>query len=352
MSSLSWNTADIASSPFLPAQAPGKKAHVLNYISGSKTLIDVRPASRLEVRPRPEMISTGSTEVDALTGGLPRGYLSEMCGSGSSGKTSLLLATIAAATRRGESCVLIDASDSFDPESGAAARIDFGKLLWVRCGKRPSAFSHQPSGKSSLVVRHGSFVSGFVDKAFAHDVRRTTCDVADDRRPAAEDSLAHDAQRTTHDEFVVKTHSERRLDQVLKTTDLILQSGGFGLVALDLAGIPEKFVRRIPLASWFRFQRAVEHTKTALLVVSEFPCAQTCTALVLRFEGKHKKDRGCPTLVSPGFGETGWEFSSEPSYALLLEEIQIEAELARTRLERKPMQSVKANFSTRAVRAG
>ena len=78
------------------------------------------------------------------------------------------------------------------------------------------------------------------------------------------------------------TDSETRLDQVLKTTDLILQSGGFGLVVLDLAGIPEKFVRRIPLASWFRFQRAVEHTKTALLVVSEFACSQTCAALVLK----------------------------------------------------------------------
>src|SRR5207302_8882620 len=73
-----------------------------------------------------------------------------------------------------------------------------------------------------------------------------------------------------------------KLEQVLKATDLILQSGGFSLVALDLTGIPEQFVRRIPLASWFRFQRAVEYTKTALLVVSEFPCAQTCATLVMK----------------------------------------------------------------------
>src|SRR5207244_11704353 len=78
--------------------------------------------------------------------------------------------------------------------------------------------------------------------------------------------------------------SDIRLDKVLKTTDLILQGGVFGLVVLDLGGIPEKFVRRIPLASWFRFQRAVEHTKTALLVISEFSCAQTCAALVLKLQ--------------------------------------------------------------------
>ena len=350
MSSLSWNTADIASSPFLPAQAPDKKTHVLNHISGSKTLMDVRPASRLEVRPRPEMISTGITEVDALTGGLPRGCLSEICGAGSSGKTSVLLATIAAATRRGESCVLIDASDSFDPESGAAAGIDFGKLLWVRCGKKPSAISRQSSGKSSLGARHESFASKFIaDDCFANDQTRTT-----------NGFLSHDAQRTTCE--VAQTRNEHRLAQVLKTTDLILQSGGVGLVALDLAGIPEKFVRRIPLASWFRFQRAVEHTKTALLVVSEFPCAQTCASVAFKLSAvshqpseknslsQNSNSLGCHAIST--VSSEGREDFSKPTHAQLLEKMQIEAELARTRLERKPMQSVKATFATRAVRTG
>jgi hypothetical protein len=239
------------------------------------------------------MLSTGIPELDALTGGIPRGCLTEIYGPPSSGKTSVLLATIAAATRREETCVLVDANDSFDPASGLAAGIDFGKLLWVRCGVSP------------LRV----------------------------------------AQR--------KPQSEHRLEQVLKTTDLILQSGGFGLVALDLAGITEKFVRRIPLASWFRFQRAVEHMKTALLVVTEFPCAQTCAAVAVRLE---RNKEGCPTLVSPIFGETGWEDSHQPSetltHAQLLENMRVKAEIVRSRLERKPAQSVKTDFTTRAVRAG
>ena len=49
-------------------------------------------------------------------------------------------------------------------------------------------------------------------------------------------------------------------------TDLLLQSGGFGLVAIDLGDVPDTAARRIPLASWFRFQRAVEPTATVLLV--------------------------------------------------------------------------------------
>ena len=271
-----------------------KKANILRHIADSGRLLDVRPASRLEVRPRPEMLSTGVSEVDALTGGIPRGCLSEICGSASSGKTSVLLAAIAAASQRDETCVLIDASDSFDPESGAAAGVDFGKLLWVRCGgPRPSA----------------------------HNVN------ADERR-------------SMNDDFVSKRQksNESKLEQVLKTTDLVLQSGGFGLVVLDLAGVPEKFVRRIPLASWFRFQRAVEHTKTALLVMSEFACAQTCAAVVVRLGNQL-------SVISS-------QQSGKPSHAQLLEKMRVEAEVVRMRLERKPAASVRTVFATKAVRAG
>jgi RecA DNA recombination protein len=309
MSSLPCNTGNDAA-PFFPVQFQDfqeKRASVLKHIARSERLAEVRPASRLEVRPRPEMLSTGIPELDALTGGIPRGCLTEIYGSASSGKTSVLLATIAAATRREETCVLVDASDSFDPASGQAAGIDFGKLLWVRSGVFENA-----DAALRRVGRH--------------------LDV-NDRRPTT-----NDLKKSTNPQ----SNSEHRLEQILKTTDLILQSGGFGLVALDLAGIPEKFVRRIPLASWFRFQRAVEHTKTALLVVSEFPCAQTCAALVVRLE---MNKEGCPTLVSPIFGETGWgklhQPSETPAHAQLLENMCVKAEIVRSRLERKPAQSVK-----------
>src|SRR5262249_14964075 len=117
-----------------------KKSAVLKHIAQSERLVDVRPASRLEVRPRPEMISSGISELDALTGGIPCGCLTEICGSPSSGKTSVLIATLAAATVRGEACVLIDANDSFDPNSGAAAGMNFEKLLWIRCGKKHPSY--------------------------------------------------------------------------------------------------------------------------------------------------------------------------------------------------------------------
>ena len=47
---------------------------------------------------------------------------------------------------------------------------------------------------------------------------------------------------------------------------------------IDLGDVPLKIARRIPLTSWFRFQRAIEHTSTVLFVITQAPCAQTCAA--------------------------------------------------------------------------
>src|SRR5882724_6194127 len=109
-------------------------ALVLQRLAALPKLAGVTPASRLEVRASPEMVSSGIREIDALTGGLPRGCLSEVCGSASSGRTSVLLAALAAATHREEICALVDATDALDAGSAAAAGVDLERLLWVRCG--------------------------------------------------------------------------------------------------------------------------------------------------------------------------------------------------------------------------
>src|ERR1044071_8509263 len=58
----------------------------------------VVPASRLEDRPAPTTVMTGIAALDALTGGLPRGGVTEICGLASSGRTSVVLALMAAMT--------------------------------------------------------------------------------------------------------------------------------------------------------------------------------------------------------------------------------------------------------------
>ncbi len=142
MSSLARVEITDRSFPFEPEQGA---VTLTKRLSESPKLAGVIPASRLEMRPTPETASSGIPQVDAMTGGLPRGCLTEFCGPDSSGRTSLLLSALGAATRREEICTLIDVSDAFDPHSAAAAGVNLERLLWVRCGANPqsSAYSLQ-----------------------------------------------------------------------------------------------------------------------------------------------------------------------------------------------------------------
>ena len=82
----------------------------------------------------PEVIATGVSQVDLLAaGGLPRGAITEIFGPASSGRTSFMLATLAAATNHEEVCALVDTNNTLDPEAAMRARVNFERLLWIRC---------------------------------------------------------------------------------------------------------------------------------------------------------------------------------------------------------------------------
>jgi recombination protein RecA len=172
-----------------------------------------RVVAPLEYRDRSvvEAVSTGIAEIDELTGGLPRGCLTEIFGEAGSGRTSLLLAALAARTREGEVCALVDGRDAFDPVAGVAAGVRLRQLLWVRC---------------------------------------------------------------------------KNIEQALRATDLLIQGGGFGLIALDLSDVAPRVVRQVQLSVWFRFRRAVENTPTILFLLGQESHAKTCASLVLRMEGE------------------------------------------------------------------
>ena len=275
----------------------------LKKLGSVPKLAQVTPASRLEVRPAPEMVSSGIAALDGLTGGWPRGCLSEICGPVSSGRTGVLLAALARSTQNGEVCALVDAGDALDPASAQAADVDLGKLLWVRCGKTV------PSSQFPVLSLRGKQV---------------------DRRNV--DGLDIAAEHRGW---------ELRLEQVLKVTDLLLQSNGFGMIVLDMGDIPVRNARQIPLASWFRFRRAIERTPTVLLVVEQQPIAGSCSSVLIKVSGVRGQVAGkrLPTVSS--------QFSSNrPTHAELLDKVEITAELLRSRLERKPVQSVIADFTS------
>jgi recombination protein RecA len=70
-------------------------------------------------------------------------------------------------------------------------------------------------------------------------------------------------------------------EHALKAADLLIQGGGFGVVAMDLGDTPPETARRISLTSWFRLRRAVEHTPTVLIAIARQPNARTCASLTL-----------------------------------------------------------------------
>src|ERR1700680_1115421 len=78
---------------------------------------------------------------ELLGGGLPRGKLVEMIGARSSGRFSIVLAAIAAATAAGEAAALVDLGDGLDPEAAVALGADLRRLLWLRPGTLKQALA-------------------------------------------------------------------------------------------------------------------------------------------------------------------------------------------------------------------
>jgi recombination protein RecA len=156
-----------------------------------------------------------------LHGGVPRGHLSEIAGPSSSGRTTLLLHLMSAATQRGEIVALVDTLDRLDVASAAAAGIDLDRLLWIR-------------GESSSNVL----------------------------APA------------------------ERVERAVKALNLVLQAGGFGVVAIDLADVPASTLKQIPFTTWLRVQRVIEGSDTACLIVASEPLSRSSGGLTMALAGR------------------------------------------------------------------
>lgn len=165
-------------------------------------------AFKVHERRPAEAASTGIPQIDGFTeGGLPRGAITEIFGSASSGRTTFQLSSLAYATTHEEVCAVVDTNDVFDPATAAKAGVDLDRVLWIRCNNN--------------------------------------------------------------------------LEHAFKTTDMLLQAGGFGIVTLDLGDVPAKSAKRIISSWWYRFRRTLEATSAALLVITEESCVGARAALGL-----------------------------------------------------------------------
>jgi len=92
-------------------------------------------------------LRTGCSPLD-VRGGLPRGVLTEVCGSLAGGQM-VIAALLEAAAREAFFLALIDGADAFDPAQWPEDQLD--RLLWVRCAKVESALK-----AADVLVRDGN----------------------------------------------------------------------------------------------------------------------------------------------------------------------------------------------------
>ena len=90
-------------------------------------------AFTLRTRQVPELLPTGTPELDALLGGgIPRGNIAEITGASTTGRTSLALSILARAIGQGAVCAWVDVQDALDPETASAYGVQLERLLWLR----------------------------------------------------------------------------------------------------------------------------------------------------------------------------------------------------------------------------
>ena len=282
-----------------------------------------------------------------LGGGVPIAAISEVYGAESSGRTTLAMSVLSAATCSGSVAAWIDVSDSLDPETAARSGVDLQRLLWVRCNAGASAESSSHAresqnssaqagpeqGRSRPVgnggcgsphprsegrgmaeaihalldaqprsaAQHGRRQSRVIGTpgapnrsvmSFPHASPYREEQTPTDRLPARRGGSPQNAIKDAKAPAQPRTWPSvaaaadckpalrgavrwAALDHALRVTDLLLQSGGFALLVLDLGSAPAEMASRIPAATWFRFRAACERSRSTLLVLSQHACAKS-----------------------------------------------------------------------------
>ena len=214
-------------------------------------------------------LQTNISSVDeALQGGLPRGKLIEIAGG--AGKMAFSLAALASATGRGELCAFVDSEDSLDVQSAARAGVVLERLLWVR--------------------------------------------------PATNTAINRDNAKP----------ADASVDNALKSVDLLLGAGGFSLIVMSVGQNCRSRGWRAA-SVWPRLVQRCEKARTALLIATDEPLAQSFAAATLR--------------CAPG--EAVWERA--PGGRMVLHGQRAAIEVVRSRLG-SPGDSAPVSLKKRAAR--
>ena len=248
---------------------------------------------------------------DALDGGLPVGAISELCGPECSGRTGVALSFVARLTQEnlpaklsGKFCAWIDAGNALDPVSAAATGVYLPRMLWVRCGaqKQHAAPSHSfPLPQQCFTAP--PVIKGLHGGAHGNHPRQEAKGMAEavgglftphraephpagrPQRESTNSSARQAQQPPTQNRPAIRRSASPwpSLEQALRACDLLLQTGGFRAIVLDLGNTAPEHASRIPLATWFRYRAAAERTQTSILLLTRTSCAKSSAELLLHF---------------------------------------------------------------------
>ena len=263
----------------------------------------------------PELLSCGLAEVDVvLGGGFPLGAITELTGAHSSGRTTLALATLADVTRLGESCAYVDVSDALDPVSAAALGVDLRHLLWVRTSEpqtesvagvgspfapaTPTSPTEEKRGPGAGWCHPRNETIGLhhaIGELFHAVPERAVPGPRVDFTPRCSEAVRRERVQpvvftpppvTNMKPLRIRNLRSRetswtRLDHALRATDLLLSTGGFRVIVLDMADVSAEQARRVPLVTWYRFRLQAEKSHALFLLMTRVPCANSCAAISL-----------------------------------------------------------------------
>ncbi len=118
----------------------------------------------MQTRIQTEVIPTGCLPLDIAlgVGGIPRGRISEIYGTESSGKTTLTYHVIAQAQKLGGTCAFIDAEHALDPDYARKCGVDVDNLLL----SQPDT-GEQALDIADLLVRSGAIDIFVIDSVAA-----------------------------------------------------------------------------------------------------------------------------------------------------------------------------------------
>ncbi len=89
-----------------------------------------------------------------------------------------------------------------------------------------------------------------------------------------------------HLDRILWVRCQRNAEYTMRAADLLLHAGGFGVVLLDFADAPARALNQIPISYWYRFQRAIQHTPTILLICANAPQAKAASRYSLTCQTK------------------------------------------------------------------